>query len=824
MSFRYVSCELQSKDPDEYPRNISATLEQAYPVFLFCKLKKLLTKMVPGLFFTIVMASVIVLFSGGQTVVAQSSLSLTPALEPDPKTYGQWETVIPENDGAAISSVLGMQSVHNVLLPSGKILMISGSSWRNRSAGLNYYPETPQPEGGPGVFVKADNPFEKSKMEEYYSIVNSAGIYDPEKNTFYRIPHPVPVSDPDNSSLFAPNDLFCTGHLHLPDGNILFAGGTQYYTPYRTGVKSTNIFDWKKELATPWPQFDWTKMPEPTSEFYPWQFSGFMERGRWYPQMVPLLDGRVALFSGFVGFDEGYPDPYKFEINHLVEFFDPQRFSTQNPDQAWRSVNVKDLKDSPFATPLEAQNLTAAATRCENQRECDAYKYDAFKLYPHNYLLGDGRIFLTREGDWVSLRYGNTDGISPTDYMRRTQFTYFMEVYGSLDNPKVAFSRGPDRPDFVTAYGTTVRDPNGGQINLFGGQPISPGTLLPAQINDAPEVMEDSRSVNRFVGGRGSRKMEPFHLPSKDNPNGSWSIDPDFLGNSPQDDRTMHYSLILPTKQLLIINGGNYDFYGPVHYPLLLTPKTDEQGNFLGTYDKMRMSDGIEPRLYHSMGILLPDARVLVASGNLARATIHVDEPQANLELTNLDGRSGQPKPNLERVDLDMYFFRDGPMAKGQNGQNIIPTELWVAEIFSPPYLFIDPDRRPVINEIQWQGSNIPEYEPRAEIEDKTFYLIHSKQKYNVKLSELPDQCSSDKGSLVLIKLPSVTHGWDSGQHLVELPFSLVTSTEDTISFIAPDSLAENIPPGFYMMFYVDCRGKPSVAQMVRFDDEANKI
>lgn len=753
----------------------------------------------------------------------QLSQSLAQTPDPDPTIYGRWQTVIPEAQGAAVGSVLGMQSVHTILLPSGKILMVSGSSWRNRWLGLDYYPKSDDPDSGKGVFVKADNPFNMSKLKEYYSIVNNAGIYDPQQNTFYRIPHPVPETDPNNSDWFSPNDLFCTGHMHLADGNILFAGGTQYYTPYRTGVKTSYIFNWKKEMGISWDQFDWTQMPKHDSEFYPWQFAGFMKRGRWYPHMVPLLDGRLALFGGFVGFDRGFPDPYQFEINNFVEFFDPQKYSPTNLRAAWRSVDVKELSDSPFATALKRKNWTKAATDCgekgENQRECDAYKNDAFKLYPNNYLLPDGRIFLTREGDWVSLRTVNTA------YMRRTQYTYFMEVMGTRDKPDVQFSRGPDRPDIITSYGTTVLDPNGDQINLLGGQPISAGTLLPAQIDatNPPEnrmpPAEATRLANHFAGGRGSRKLEIYHLPDKAYPNGSWTLDPDMLGNALQEDRTMHYSLILPTKQLLVVNGGNYDFYGPVQYPLLLTPQYNEKGQFLGTYEKSRMSDAVEPRLYHNAAILLPDARVLVASGNSARAAIKVNEPQASKA-----DASGQRKPNLDRVDLSMYFFRDGKMAKGQNGQNTVPTEDWVAEIFSPPYLFIDPRRRPVIREVQWNGSNAPEYQPRTEINGKTFYLLHSNQDYRVKLGDLPEQCSRDKGSLALIKLPSVTHGWDSGQRLIDLPFKSVPSGENEIGFTSPDSRAENIPPAFYMMFYVDCRGKPSVAQMVRFDDGTGKI
>jgi hypothetical protein len=48
------------------------------------------------------------------------------------------------------------------------------------------------------VIIRGNEPFKKeedektNKLLEYYQLVNNVGIYDPEKNTFYRIPHPVP--------------------------------------------------------------------------------------------------------------------------------------------------------------------------------------------------------------------------------------------------------------------------------------------------------------------------------------------------------------------------------------------------------------------------------------------------------------------------------------------------------------------------------------------------------------------------------------------------------------------------------------------------------
>jgi hypothetical protein len=43
------------------------------------------------------------------------------------------------------------------------------------------------------------------------------------------------------------------------------------------------------------------------------------------------------------------------------------------------------------------------------------------------------------------------------------------------------------------------------------------------------------------------------------------------------------------------------------------------------------------------------------------------------------------------------------------------------------------------------------------------------------------------------------------------------------LQFTTPDASMALIAPAFYMLFYVDCMGKPSIAQMVRFDDQAQK-
>ena len=110
-------------------------------------------------------------------------------------------------------------------------------------------------------------------------------------------------------------------------------------------------------------------------------------------------------------------------------------------------------------------------------------------------------------------------------------------------------------------------------------------------------------------------------------------------------------------------------------------------------------------------------------------------------------------------------------------------------------------------------------------IDGKPYYLLQSRQEVKVNLSGLPADCGGP-GSLSLIKLPSVTHGWDGGQRFVELPITgsgAVKADRGWVSFQAPDARQANLPPAYYMLFYVDCKGKPSVAQMVRFDDQARE-
>lgn len=765
---------------------------------------------------------------------------------PDPAMYGAWEQVVPEAGSPAIHGSLGMATIHAVLLPSGKVLLASGSGWRN-PIDTETYPEESYPELAEGLFFRHEttcereskDPFLNDNRDMYQRLVNNTAVYDPAKNTFFRVPPPPLVDNQEEAcekykgckqgpgcDRFHASDLFCSGHLHLPDGNPLFMGGTQYYAPIISGVRTSYIFDWRKELATDWIDVDW-RDPEPQDS--PWIFSGLMERGRWYPTPVPLQDGRLVILSGLRGYDEkeGEGDPYLFEVNSLVEIFDPETFSAADPQKAWKAIDAKTLENSPFTQklPKKAEYGTCLDKADLNEKdvhslpcrpEGDAraraehdFKYDTFKLYPNVYNFGrdrDGggeRLFFTREGDFISMR-------SPdTATMRKVRKTYWMEIGGDRDNPQIQFELGIARNNPVPSYGSSFIDPNDGSVRVLAGGKTSPGTLFPLNI--------DWTKRDRFLGARGSRQMETYR-PAENPVQGEWLQEEDFLGDHPQDDRILANSILLPTKEVLIINGGNYQLQKPVYHPLLLKPEHDK-GKFKG-YAKQRMAEATQARQYHAVALLLPDGRVWTSGGNSAPALVSKDEAAWKAWERQKMPRDAQPEHDPDLVDLDVRFFREGRYASHEKGSLELPAENWTAEIYSPPYLFIDGNRRAEIVGIEdSEKHHQVEFEVPGADRNAKVYLLKSNRTYKTKLTGLPtigDQ-QDRSGHYRLIKLPSVTHATDFGQRLHELE-SLAGET----GFRTPQAADANIPPGYYMLFFIDAKGKPSEAKMVRFDDNAS--
>jgi hypothetical protein len=648
------------------------------------------------------------------------SLTLNPVparaatVASEPAIGGEWKTVpLPENKND------WMQAVHTALLPNGKILIVNGSSNRNTLVienGVNKFTDG----------VKTNNP----------DAINNTALFDPKTETFEHIASP-PAELYDQS-----NDPFCSGHLHLSDGNVLFVSGSNRYYPGEKfeGSKQTNVYNWNDNT--------WTSI-------------GQLKEGRWYPSLVPLADGKIVIFSGI---KYGAPN----QITPTVEIYNPKT-------QKIHYIDLTEIDNSPFNTKVYYQDKYEYPKGSGKQIVKTIDAYDQIDVYPRVFPTADGRLLITGDGA----------GKFPLE-LHASNKSYFMSINEDEQGKiSVSFEEGPDRQAVSKVYGTALPDPNKeGDVLLIGG------IVGTNDINFGRPYQKDANAQMEAKGVRIAKSLERWVAPEKVGEKGKWEIAENFLDKP----RSMHLAVILPTKEILTINGGQYGEYKPVFDPLLMSPDANAQGG----YKTQAMNPAKLPRLYHNGALLLPDARVLSIGGNPSRAgrekdgTVHVDvlpNPAQYYEVVALKDESGKD----EEFKLEKYYQSPTAYKVAGDPEPFIPAEIWQAEIFSPPYLF-QPGARP-------------------EIADAPTTLKYGQP------GTIAVNNATENSSLVLMKLGTVTHGFDYGQRLADLKFEQKPASEgkSEISFNAPAN-ANLYPPGYYMMFYVNNVGKPSIAKMVKLE------
>jgi hypothetical protein len=617
---------------------------------------------------------------------------------------GYWETApLPSPEAR-------MQAVHSVLLPNGKVLMVNGSSFRTQYI-------SPDPANGePGRFVESIDLGQAGWSD-------NSGLWDPANGSLKRISSPQPMLfDPSvgEQGAMTANDLFCSGHLQLPDGNVLFAGGTGSYYPGGafTGSKWLNLYDWKRNE---------------------WRTVGRMGGGRWYPTLLQLASGKVAILGGL---DFNEPN----QINTSLEIFDPVSGAIQ-------SIDLTTVDGSPFNTKISANGV-----------------YDTIDLYPRIFHLADGRFLIT----------GDEAGIEGVLVPHQSRNTYLMAIEDSAaGQATVNFTPGPQRRETNRAYGTGVQVPASEEVLLIGG------IVGSNSISFGREGRIDSK---RFPGVSVSRTLQHW-TPGPDG--GDWSSTEDFLPTP----RANLQVVILPTRQMLVLNGGVYPEYQPRRDPLLLTPNADAPGG----YRVNPQPEAMLPRLYHNGALLLPDGRVLASGGNANRAThtdqgLRVDVLGDPLNFFRFPALSNA-QAVAEDFSIDTYYQDPRHFYADGNPEPFVPAEIWRNEMFSPPYLQSDRDRPSIT-----QAPETVSYGERFSIAVDTA------------------KAGSPLKEAVLVKLGSVTHSFDFGQRLAALPIEPASiQAPDRLQLQAPAN-ANLYPPGYYMLFCLDDRGVPSVARMLRLE------
>jgi galactose oxidase len=153
-----------------------------------------------------------------------------------PKRSGSWEAPFPIDNVA----------VHATLLPNGLILC-----WGRRTDPMSMIEAT---------------------MDEQKT---ASFLLDPHSKVCRRTKNrPTRPGTPASSTKEVDVSLFCSGHCHLPDGNVFVVGG---HIKDGFGAKQTFVYDWRND--------DWVIKAEPNA-------------GLWYPTALALPNGSVFVLSG----------------------------------------------------------------------------------------------------------------------------------------------------------------------------------------------------------------------------------------------------------------------------------------------------------------------------------------------------------------------------------------------------------------------------------------------------------------------------------------------------------------------------------------------
>lgn len=368
------------------------------------------------------------------------------------------------------------------------------------------------------------------------------------------------------------------------------------------------------------------------------------------------------------------------------------------------------------------------------------------RWYPSLVTLGNGETLIVT-GSYVSSFNQNNDPVHARD-----RDTEILALNGTLRNtidgmpaalPVYPFVHLDQNGNVLAVSGTNT---NGLSYNPLANLWNNTGNLGLKQFHDQGTSVMFERGKVMAIGGllTASTVTPNTEVIDLTQMNPSWDL------AAPMKFARVHAtSVLMPDGRVFVVGGSRCGPFsirtvngsctgGAVMNPEVYNPST--AWSIMARHQVLRT--------YHSVALLLPDARILIAGG----------------------GRPG---------------------AQGENGQIVRDRFLahTDAEIFSPPYLF-NSDGTPAT---------------RPAIIGAPQRIVYG-QSFNVAVANIP---TNQVGQVALVRLPSVTHGLNFDQ--LRVPLSFVVSGSQSLSVVAP-AAGDECPPGPYMLFVMGQNGAPSMA------------
>ncbi|MGX1312363.1 hypothetical protein RKD24_002482 [Streptomyces calvus] len=514
---------------------------------------------------------------------------------------GKWEIVeFPEE--------YRQNTIHAALLRTGKVLLVAGS-------GNNQ-----------------DN-FDAKKYD--------TRIWDPVNGTIKKVP--------------TPTDLFCTGHTHLANGNLLIAGGTKRYEKLKGDVKKAGGLMLVHNENPDEP----ITLPAGT------KFTG-KENGKTFVSKDPVLVPRAKK-----NFDEETGEFLGNTPGVGRIYVEAQREGAKYETGTQDNYRVQGL------TGLDARNTYGIAEKLALDKKDfqgirDAYEFDPVaekyikvdpmkeaRWYPTLTTLSDGRILSVSGLDDIGqLVPGKNEIYDPetkewayTDKVR--QFPTYPALF-LMQNGKVFYSGsnagyGPD---------DVGREPGVWDVETNTFTKV-PGLSDPDMMETSGTVLLPPAQDEKYMviggGGVGESRLSSEKTRIVD----LKADDPKFV-DGPSLEKGTRYpqASILPNDDVLV-SGGSEDYRGRSDSNILQARIYDTETNTF-----KRVADPLVGRNYHSGSILLPDGRVMFFGSD----SLYADK--ANTKPGEFEQRIEIYTPPYLYGDNEQPDLSGGPktIARGESG------------------------------------------------------------------------------------------------------------------------------------------------------------
>ncbi|MFI1174976.1 radical copper oxidase GlxA [Streptomyces melanogenes] len=466
---------------------------------------------------------------------------------------GHWDMV-------AMPKEFRLNTIHAALLHTGKVLLVAGSGNNAKN-------------------------FDAKKFDTV--------LWDPDKNTFKKIP--------------TPNDLFCTGHTQLADGKLLIAGGTKRYEKLKGDVTKAGglMIVHNEDPDKP------ITLPAGT------RFTG-KSNAKTFVSKDPVLVQRAKKV-----FDKKTGKFLRTEAGLGRIYVEAEESGTEHETGTEDNYRIQGLTGSDTRNVYGiAQKL--ALDKKDFQGIRDAYEFDPVgeryitvdpmneaRWYPTLTTLSDGKVLaLSGLDDIGQLVPGKNEVYDPktkkwTYTKGIMQFPTYPAVF-LLQNGKLFYSGsnagyGPDN---------VGRDPG---IWDFASNKFTkiPGLSDPGEMETSGTVLMPPAQDEKYmvIGGGGvgesAESSKKTRIVDLKDPNPSFKDGPSLA-----DGTRYPMTSVLPDDTMLI-SGGSKDYRGRggsnLHQARIYDAKTNTM---------RRVADPEVGRNYHSGSMLLPDGRVVTFGGD----------------------------------------------------------------------------------------------------------------------------------------------------------------------------------------------------------------